>query len=152
MAVLVVWGVIILRRAGPTLWKGASLAVVNFVTVLVSTIAVGFTPAVIVFDVALIVIAFVVRDSWLLLGINQPDSAEILERCFTQTRAAAARRGDVYAISCGGAEMTVSIRPTIGRIMNVRFIGGTGSKKALLLRNLFCKQFHPSLPTPRFRA
>jgi hypothetical protein len=157
LLILLVWGLIILRRPGPTLWKGSSLVAVNIAFVLVSTAAAllqqgtlgsGF----IVFDVILLIIALLLRRKWLLLGISHADSAAVLERCFVQTRATSTRREDAYVIQCGGAEMAVLIRPTTGRMMNVRFSGGETSKKAVLVRNLFCKQFHSSFPTPRFRA
>ncbi|HEY4734273.1 MAG TPA: hypothetical protein VIH53_06965 [Gemmatimonadaceae bacterium] len=151
-AILLVWALIIVRRPGPTLWKGTSLAVLNVATVLVSAVAVGLTPAFIIFAIALIVVAIVVRDRWLLVGITAPDSTAVLERCFNQTRASSTRTADAYAMNCGDGEMTVTIRPTMGRLVNVSFVGGTGSKKARLVRNLFCKQFHSSFPTPRFRV
>jgi len=169
LLILLVWALIILRRPGPTLWKGKSLVALNTVFVLISvanivwrgrTMSDGqggyywccLSTGVIVFDVVLIVVALVMRGKWLLVGIKHADSSAILERCFTQTRASSVRRGDAYAIQCGVAEMIVTIRPTIGRMMSVRFIGGAGSRRAVLVRNLFCKQFHNSFPTPRFRA
>ena len=169
LLILLLWALVILRRPGPTLWKGRSLVALNTVFVLTSVATIvgrgrtmsegqgGYywcclSAGLIVFDVVLIVVALVMREKWLLVGINHADSSAILERCFTQTRASSVRRGDAYAIQCGGAEMTVTVRPTIGRMMDVRFTGGAGSRKAVLVRNLFCKQFHSSFPTPRFRA
>ncbi len=157
LAILLVWALIILRRRGPTLWKGRSLVALNIGFVLVSTavlflrgqsIGAGF----LAFDLALILVALLIRDKWLLLGISHADSAAVLEKCFTQTRASSVRRDDGYMINCGGAEMSVTIRPGISELLGVRFTGGTGSRKAALVRKLFCKQFHNSLPTPRFRA
>ena len=169
LLILLVWALIILRRPGPTLWKGRSLVEVNTVFVLTSVATIvwrgrtmsdgqgGYywcclSTGLIVFDVVLIVVALVMREKWFLFGISHDDTVVALQRCFTQTRASSVRRGDAYAIQCGGVEMTVTIRPTIGRMMSVRFIGGVGSRKAVLVRNLFCKQFHNSFPTPRFRA
>lgn len=157
LLILLVWALIILRRPGPTLWKGSSLVAVNIAFVLVSAIVVflgrgtlgsGF----IAFYVVLIIVALLLREKWLLLGISHADSAAVLERCFVQTRATSTRRDDAYVIQCGGAEMAVLIRPTTDRMMSVYFSGGGESKKAVLVRNLFCKQFHSSFPTPRFRA
>lgn len=157
LAILLLWALIILRRPGPTLWKGRSLVALNIAFVLVSTVVVllrektlgaGF----IAFDLVLLIAALVMREKWLLLRINHADSAAVLERCFTHTRASSVRRDDGYAVQCGGAEMMVTIRPTIIELMSVRFIGGAGSKKAALVRDLFGKQFHNSFPTLRFRA
>lgn len=157
LAILSVWALIILRRRGPTLWKGRSLVVLNIAFVLISTsvlllrghsVGAGF----VAFDLVLVLVALLIRDKWLLLGISHAASAAVLEKCFTQTRAASTRRNDGHVINCGGAEMIVTIRPSISELLDVRFTGGTGSRKAALVRDLFCKQFHNSLPTPRFRA
>jgi hypothetical protein len=157
LLILLVWALIILRRTGPTLWKGGSLVAVNIAFVLVSAFIAFLQTGtlgggLIAFYVVLIVIALVLRQKWLLLGISHADSAAVLERCFVQTRATSVRRDDAYVIQCGGAEMAVLIRPATRSMMSVRFSGGAASKKAVLVRNLFCKQFHSSFPTPRFRA
>jgi hypothetical protein len=47
--------------------------------------------------------------------------------------------------------MMVTVEPTIFKLMSIRFTGGAGSKKAALVRALFGKQFHSSIPTPRIR-
>jgi hypothetical protein len=169
LAILLVWALIILRRTGPTLWKGRSLVAVNIAFVLVLTAVVvlkgrtfgnglGDTlwccvpPGFIVFDLVLIIVAALVRNKWLLLRINHTGSAAILERCFKQTRAPWTRRPGGYTIQCAEAEMTVTIRPTLLGPISVRFTGGTDSKKGALLCSLFGKQFHSSFPTPRIRA
>jgi hypothetical protein len=157
LLILLVWALIILRRPGPTLWKGSSLVAVNIAFVLVSAIVVfvqrgTLGSGLIAFYVVLIIIALLLRQKWFLLGIDHTDSAAVLERCFVQTRATSARRDDAYVIQCGGAEMVVLIQPATARMMSVQFSGGGTSKKAVLVRNLFCKQFHGSFPTPRFRA
>jgi hypothetical protein len=169
LAILLAWALIILRRTGPTLWKGRSLVALNIAFVLLSTGVVllrgrtlgdgqggvywcCFSPGFIVFDLILVIVAVAVRKKWLLLGISHADTAAVLERCFTQTRAPWVRRADGFAVQCGGAEMTVTILPTRIKMVSVRFSGGTESKKAALVRNLFGKQFHGSFPTPRFRA
>jgi hypothetical protein len=160
LAILLVWALIILRRTGPTLWKGRSLVATNIAFVVISTGVIllkGLSPGsvLIAFDIILIIAALMVREKWLLLRVGHAGSVTVLERCFVQTRASAVRQGEeygVYGVQCGAAEMMVTIRPTIGGLMSVRFTGGTGSKKAALVRALFCKQFHNSFPTPRFRA
>ena len=156
-AILLVWAMIILRRRGPTLWKGRSLVALNIAFVLASTAVVlprGQSPSagLITFDIALIVVALLMRDKWLLLGISHADSAAVLQKCFAQTRTSSTRRDDGYVINCGGAEMLVTIRPAGSQLLGVSFTGGTGSRKAELVQKLFCKQFHSSFPTPRFRA
>lgn len=156
-AILLVWALIIMRRRGPTLWKGRSLVALNIAFVLVSTAVVlmrgqSLGAGLIAFDLVLIVVALVVRDKWLLLGISHADSAAVLQKCLAQTRSFSTRRDDGYVINCGGAEMSVTIRPAVSRLLGVTFTGGTGSRKAELVQKLFCKQFHSSFPTPRFRA
>ena len=157
LLILLVWALIILRRSGPTLWKGSSLVALNIAFVLVSALIAFLQTGtlgggLIAFYVVLVVVALLLRQKWLLLGISHADSAAVLERCFVQTRATSVRRDDAYVIQCSGAEMAVLIRPATGRMMSVRFSGGGASKKAVLVRKLFCKQFHSSFPTPRFRA
>lgn len=157
LAILSLWAVIILRRPGPTLWKGRSLVALNIVFVLVSTVVMllrekTLDSGVIAFDLVLLIVALAMRDQWLLLGISHADSAAVLEKCFTQTRASSVRRDDGYAVKCGETEMIVTIRPTLINLLRVQFKGGARSKKATLVRDLFGKQFHNSLPTLRFRA
>jgi hypothetical protein len=157
LTILSLWAVIIVRRPGPTLWKGRSLVALNIAFVLVSTLVIllrekTLGAGMIAFDLVLLVAALVMRDKWLLLGISHADSAGVLEKCFTQTRASSVRRDEGYAVKCGETEMVVTIRPTIISLLRVQFHGGAGSKKAMLVRDLFGKQFHNSLPTLRFRA
>ena len=172
--VLVVWALFIARRSTPTLWKGSSLVIVNALFVL-ATIAYGLaqssslsTPgarllprSVIVFDVVLIAIALWLRRSWLLVGITHEQATETLERCFTQTRSSATRRGAHHVVKCGEIEMIAGIhknRVAIGKLgfplpgHVVRFKGAEQSKKGSLIRSLFSKQFGNSFPTPRIRA
>jgi hypothetical protein len=169
LAILLAWALVILRRTGPTLWKGSSLAALNIAFILLSaavTVIRGsaldsglggsywccFSRALVVFDLVLLVIAIVVGRKWLVLGMSQGDTMAVLERCFAQTRASSVRNADGYLVQCGGREMTATIRPTLPRVMSVRFTGARKSKKADLVRKLFGKQFHSSIPTPRFRA
>jgi hypothetical protein len=157
LAIVLVWAIIVLRRRGPTLWKGRSLVAVNISFVVISAAVVllrgqALGAGLIAFDLVLILVALAMRDKWLLLGISRADSGAVLERCLTQTRASSVRRDDGYVVSCGSAEMLVTIRPGISQLVGVSFTGGSGSRKAALLQKLFCKQFHSSFPTPRFRA
>ena len=169
LAILLAWALVILRRTGPTLWKGSSLVALNIAFILLSaavtllrgsafdngmgdTMWCCFSMALIAFDLVLLVIAIVVGRKWLVLGMSHDDTMAVLERCFAQTRASSARHDEGYLVQCGGAEMTVSIRPTMTSVVSVRFTGARKSKKADLVRKLFGKQFHSSVPTPRFRA
>lgn len=169
LAILLAWALVILRRTGPTLWKGSSLAALNIAFILLSaavtllrgssydngmgdTMWCCFSMELIAFDLVLLVIAILIGRNWLVLGMSKDDTMAVLERCFAQTRATSARHGEGYLVQCGGSEMTVTIRPTLSRVMSVRFTGARKSRKADLVRKLFGKQFHSSLPTPRFRA
>jgi hypothetical protein len=157
LAILLLWALIVFRRRGPTLWKGKSLAVLNIAFVVISMAALllqgqSLGTGLIAFEIELIIIAIAMRNKWVLLGISHADCAAVLEKCLVQTRASSLRRDDGYAVSCGGAEMTVTLRPNMIRLLSVRFTGGGESRKAALVRDLFGKQFHNSLPTPRFRA
>jgi hypothetical protein len=169
LAILLAWALIILRRTGPTLWKGRSLVALNIAFVLVSTAVVllngrtlgdgqggvywcCFSPGLIVFDLILAIVAVAVRKKWVLIGTSHADTLTILERCFKQTRAPWVLRDDGYAVQCGDAEVTVTIQSGLIGLVTVRFAGGEESKKAALLRSLFGKQFHSSFPTPRIRA
>ena len=167
--VLVVWALFIARRSSPTLWKGSSLVVVNGAFVL-ATIIYGLAQrsgarvlprSLIIFDVALALIAFLVRRRWLLVGITHDRATEILERCFVQTRSPSTRRGTDHVVKCGEIEMIAGIdknRVAIGNLgwplpgHVVRFKGAERSKKGGLIRSLFSKQFGGSFPTPRMKA
>jgi len=169
LAILLAWALVILRRTGPTLWKGSSLAALNIAFILLSaaviflhgksfnngvgdTIWCCFSLPLVVFDLVLLIMAIMAGRKWLVLGMSEGETMAVLERCFAQTRATSTRRADGYLVQCGGPEMTVTIRPTIPGVVSVRFRGAKKSKKADLVRKLFGKQFYSSLPTPRFRA
>ncbi|HJP87209.1 MAG TPA: hypothetical protein VJ852_14555 [Gemmatimonadaceae bacterium] len=117
--------------------------------------------SIIIFDVALVLIAAWVARKWLLIGISHAEASQVLERCFIQTRAPATRRELDYAVKCGEMEMIVGIsrhRVAIGNLHlrlpghTIRFRGAHASKKARLIRSLFTKQFGGSFPTPRIKA
>lgn len=167
--VLLVWALIISRRSTPTLWKGSSLVIVNSLFVIATIIhGVHLTPAalvlpgsVVLFDLALVLIAVFLRGKWLLVGITPGEATAILERCFKQTRSEATRRESEYAVRCGDFEMIVGITRTRAALGNlhlplpghsIRFTGAHASKKAKLIRSLFSKQFGSSFPTPRIKA
>ena len=167
--VLLLWALIITRRSTPTLWKGSSLTIVNSLFI-VATIVSGFrrTPgalvlpgSVVLFDVALVMIAVLLRRKWLLVGITPAEASAILERCFKQTRSEATRREYDYVVRCGDFEMIVGItknRAALGNLHlplpghTIHFTGAHISKKAKLIRSLFSKQFGSSFPTPRIKA
>ena len=169
LAILLAWALVILRRTGPTLWKGSSLVALNIAFILLSAAfallrgtSLGdgmggsywccFSSGLVAFDLILLVIAILVGRQWLVLGMSHGDTMAVLERCFAQTRASSARHAEGYLVQCGGPEMTVRVRPTMTSVVSVRFTGARKSKKADLVRKLFGKQFHSSVPTPRFRA
>jgi hypothetical protein len=167
--VLLAWALIIMRRSTPTLWKGSSLIIVNSVFV-IATIIYGFrrTPGalilsgpVVLLDVALVLIAVLLRGKWLLVGITPSEASAILDRCLKQTRSEARRRQYDYVVRCGDFEMIVGItrnRAALGNLHlplpghTIRFTGAKASKKAKLIRSLFSKQFGSSFPTPRIKA
>jgi hypothetical protein len=171
LIVIAVWAVVILRRPGPTLWKGNSLAWLNTVFILgvaavlltrfMAGIPLRNSAPLLIFALILAVPAVAFRETWLLIRADHDSSLATLERCFVQTRATPVQRDDVYVVQCAGCEMTVYIRPNIIRVgsaairmpgYSVRFLGGGDSKKAVLIRDLFSKQFHRSFPTPRIKA
>jgi hypothetical protein len=171
LVVIAVWALMILRRRGPTLWKGSSLAWLNavFIVGIGAVLLTKFmeadpsnnSSALIVVALMLGISAVVFRRTWLLVRADHANSLATLQRCFVQTRSAPVQRDDVYVVQCAGCEMAVSIRPNVLRIgrgtfrmpgYSVRFTGGGESKKAVLIRDLFSKQFHRSFPTPRIKA
>ena len=116
---------------------------------------------VIIFDIALIVIALWIRNKWVLIGVTHAQASEILEQSFTKTRATATRREFDYVVKCGEFDMIAGITPNrvvLGNLNlplpghTIRFSGAHASKKARLIRSLFSKQFGGSFPTPRIRA
>jgi hypothetical protein len=157
VTILALWALVIVRRPAPTLWKGSSLAALNTAFVVVPLLVLAArrerpSAALLIFDVVLVLLALALGRKWLLLGIDQPESAAVLERCLSQARATFSRNEGSHAVRCGDREITVVLRQRKGAIVAVRFHGCAGSRKAELIRGLFVKQFHPSVPTPRFRA
>ena len=161
------------RRTEPTLWKGSSLVAVNAAFVLATIIAgvwharelkvsgVVLPKSVIIFDIALVVLAFYMRDRWLLIGITHTQASDILEQSFDRTRSAVTRREFDWVVKCGEFDMIAGI--TRNRVMlgnlhlplpghTIRFSGAHASKKAKLIRSLFSKQFAGSFPTPRIKG
>jgi hypothetical protein len=171
LVVIAVWALIIIRRPGPTLWKGSSLAWLNaiFIIGIAGVLLTRFmaadpsthSSALVALGLLLAISAVAFRRTWLLVRADHLQSLATLQRCFVQTRATPVQRDDAYVVQCAGCEMTVSIRPNVLRIggtslrmpgYSVRFAGGGDSKKAALIRDLFSKQFHRSVPTPRIKA
>lgn len=155
LLIIALWAIIIVRRPGPTLWKGSSLVVLNLLFVLATAVSVrSASPGLLAFALVLVVIFIVLRKTWILFRISEPDSVAVLERCFAQTRSLAKRIDDGYVVQLGEQDMRVTIAPSaIGMPgLRVRFTGGDNSRKAALIRSLFTKQFYASVPTPRFRA
>ena len=171
--VIVVWALLIARRSTPTLWKGSSLLTVNAVFVAATIlyaltqnsshtgVRISLPRSTIIFDVVLILIGLWLYRSWLLVGITHEEATEILERCFTQTRSSATRRGPHHVVKCGEIDLIAGIeknRVTLGNFglplpgHVVRFKGAEKSRKAGLIRSLFTKQFGGSFPTPRIKA
>ena len=155
LLIIALWAVIIVRRPAPTLWKGSSLVVLNLLFVLAAAVSVRpGSPGLLAFALVLVVISIVLRKTWILFRISEPDSIAVLERCLAQTRSSAKRIDEGYLVQLGEQEMRVTIAPSaIGMPgLRVRFTGGGNSRKAALIRSLFTKQFCASVPTPRFRA
>lgn len=178
LLIIAVWAVIIVRRPGPTLWKGSSIVVLNLLFVLMLAASVVWrgrtmgneagdtywcclSPGLLGFALVLLVVAVVLRNAWILLGISEADSLVVLERCFTQTRSSGKQIDHGYVVQFGEQEMYVTIAPNgigfggawVGLPgLRVRFTGGGSLKKAGLVRSLFTKQFYASVPTLRFRA
>jgi len=162
------------RRTQPTLWKGTSLVVVNALFVLATIVAgvwrmkelhvagaMVLPRSVIIFDIALVLIAFWMRGRWLLIGVTHEQASQILEHSFSKTRSAATRREFDWVVRCGEFEMIAGIarnRVMLGNLHlplpghTIRFSGAHASKKAKLIRSLFSKQFAGSFPTPRIKA
>jgi hypothetical protein len=123
--------------------------------------AVVISAWVILFAIALVVIALWVRRKWLLIGVTQAQASEILEQSFIRTRATATRREFDYVVKCGEFDMIAGITTNSVALGNlnlplpghtIRFSGAHASKKAKLIRSLFSKQFGGSFPTPRIRG
>jgi heme/copper-type cytochrome/quinol oxidase subunit 4 len=158
LTVIAVWTVIIRRRSSPTLWKGSSLAVVNGVFIVATIVwmltrrPTRFDTGILLFDVALVSIAVLLGGKWFLFGIDRAASVAILERCLKQTRSTATSAGNAHVVQCGDTELSVVILPTRGLSAQRVIFGAAKSRKAVLIRSLFSKQFERSFPTPRFRA
>jgi hypothetical protein len=123
--------------------------------------AVVISAWVILFAIALVVIALWVRRKWLLIGVTHAQASEILEQSFIRTRATATRREFDYVVKCGEFDMIAGITTNSVALGNlslplpghtIRFSGAHASKKAKLIRSLFSKQFGGSFPTPRIRG
>lgn len=154
--ILALWLFALAMGRRPTLWKGRSLLILNaaFVIVaLVTALARAERPdaALTAFLASIIAIGLVVIRQWLLLHVDSAGVREIVEKCLAQTLAKYEANGDRYIVHTAGENMTIDIRGD-APVMRVRISGGRGSKKAVLIRSLFGKQFSGSVPTLRVRT
>jgi hypothetical protein len=155
-AALIVWLIVLATGRQPTLWKGSALAWLNG-AVVAAILAVllarqrGPGWGLYVLVGLLLVSAIAGWHFWLLLHVGRTEIDQILEKCFTQTRAPYNKTPAGYTVSAGGAEMRVAITPMLAGHA-VRFAGGTDSKKAQLICSLIAKQFQPSFPPLRIRT
>ncbi len=155
-AALIVWLIVLATGRQPTLWKGRALAWLNgaMIAVLIAVmLARHQLPGVGLYllGALLLASAAVARNAWLLLHVDRTEIDLILQKCFTQTRAAHSKTAAGYTVSAGGAEMSVAVTPMLAA-HTVRFGGSTDSKKAQLICSLIAKQFRPSIPTLRIRT
>jgi hypothetical protein len=157
VATVIVWLTSLGTRSEPTLLKGRSFLLLNVAFVVASVFAMLIRREragadLIAFDILLLVSAILARSIWLLLHIAPAEVDEIIERCFTQTRARYERTPNGYSVSAGSAHMAVTVTRSLLGALRVRFSGARESKKAELIRALIGKQFRPSYPTLRIRT
>ena len=156
VAFLALWALVLRLGGHPTLWKGRSLRIFNMLFVVVTLIvflARGERPgyALAAFLVLLIIAGIAARDLWLLLNIDRPGAIQIVEKCLAQTRASYELKDGLYVVRSASEALTIDVAGAPPAI-RIRFTGGSGSKKAELIRSLFAKQFRGSIPTLRFRT
>ena len=156
LAILVLWALVLRLGGKPTLWKGSALLVFN--TLFVATVGVvllarGQRPGSLVtsFLVLLLIVGLETRRVWLLLNIDRAGVEQVVEKCLAQTRANYELDDRRYLVRATTQDLTIDIGDGMLGI-SVRFTGGSGSKKAELIRSLFGKQFKPSVPTLRVRT
>lgn len=140
----------------PTLWKGRSLLILNVgfvVVVVVTAITRGERPGVALatFVVSIIAVGVVASRLWILLHIDREGARQVVEKCLAQTLAKYEGNAGRYIVHTAGEDMTIDISGN-APVMRVRITGGRGSKKAVLIRSLFGKQFSGSVPKLRVRT
>ena len=156
VAILALWALVLRLGGQPTLWKGRSLRIFNILFVVVTLVllfARGDRPgsALAGFLVLLLVTGIAAQRVWLLLNIDRAGTAQVIEKCLAQTRANYEPRDGGYVVHSAGGALAIDVDGAPPAI-RIRFTGGTGSKKAQLIRSLFAKQFRGSVPTLRFRT
>ena len=140
----------------PTLWRGRALLILNvaFVgIVLITAVTRGETPesSLVAFLVSILLVGIIVSRLWLLLHIDRADARQVVEKCLAQTLAKYETNGGRYIVHTAGADLVIDISGD-APVMRARLSGGRGSKKAVLIRSLFGKQFSGSVPTLRVRT
>ena len=154
--ILSLWLFALVTGRRPTLWKGRSLVILNAVFVL-AVVAISIAReerpdgALTAFLVSLIAVAVVVSRRWILLHVDRAAVRQIVEKCLAQTLAKYEANGDRYIVHTAGEDMTIDIRGD-APVIRIRMSGGRHSKKAVLIRSFFGKQFSGSVPTLRVRT
>ncbi len=156
VAILVLWASVLRLGGKPTLWKGRSLLIFNALFVAVAGVVLlarGQRPgvALAVFLVFLLIAGIAARGVWLLLNIDRAGVAQIVEKCLGQTRANYDLQDGRYLVHTTTEDLAIDIGDQT-LVIRVRFTGGSGSKKAELIRSLLGKQFKGSVPTLRVRT
>lgn len=156
VAILALWALVLRVGGKPTLWKGRALLISNAVFVAITGVVLlarGQRPGVALaaFLVLLLIVGIAVRGVWLLLNIDRAGVAQVVEKCLAQTRANYDLRDGRYLVRTTTEDLAIDIGEATLAI-RVRFTGGSGSKKAELIRSLLGKQFKGSVPTLRVRT
>ena len=156
VAILALWALVLRLGGKPTLWKGRSLLIFNALFLAVAGVVLlarGQRPGVSlsVFLVLLLITGIAARGVWLLLNIDRADVAQVVEKCLAQTRANYDLRDGRYRVRTTTEDLSIEIAQGMLAV-SVRFTGGSGSKKAELIRSLLGKQFKGSVPTLRVRT
>ena len=156
VAILALWALVLRLGGKPTLWKGQSLLIFNILFVIVTLVALlarGEQPgyAMAAFLGLLIVGGIAALRLSLLLNIDRSRTTEIIEKCLAQTRAKYELNDGRYLVRSANQFLVIEVNGA-PPVLRIRFTGGSGSKKAELIRSLFAKQFRGSVPTPRFRT
>jgi len=156
VAILALWALVLRLGGKPTLWKGSALLVFStlFVAIVgVVLLARGQRPGVelTAFLVLILMAGIAAQGVWLLLNIDRVGVVQIVEKCLGQTRANFDLKDGRYLVRTSTEDLAIDIGEAALAI-RVRFTGGSGSKKAELIRSLLGKQFKGSVPTLRIRT
>jgi hypothetical protein len=139
------------------LWRGGSLFFLNgaFVAASIGALLmhrVRPETALVAFDLFLVVLVLLVRGVWLALHVESVHVEQILEGCFTRTRATYSRVGNAYVLTVAESELLVTLRAPFRGVISIGFAGNLRSKKGQLIRALIGKQFRGSFPAIKVRA